>query len=78
VRAAVDRRPPPSGRGGRRLHIYYAVQARSRVPTFALFVNDPDLMHFSYARYLENQFRERYGFQGVPLRLRVRRSEQTR
>lgn len=78
VRAAVDRRPPPSGRGGRRLHIYYAAQARSRVPTFALFVNDPDLMHFSYARYLENQFRERYGFQGVPLRLRVRRSEQTR
>lgn len=78
VRAAVDRRPPPSGRGGRRLHIYYAVQARSRVPTFALFVNDPDLMHFSYGRYLENQFRERYGFQGVPLRLRVRRSEQAR
>jgi GTP-binding protein len=78
VRAAVDRRPPPSGKAGRRLHIYYAVQARSRVPTFALFVNDPGLMHFSYARYLENQFRERYGFQGVPLRLRVRRSEQTR
>lgn len=78
IRAAVDRRPPPSGRAGRRLHIYYAVQARSRVPTFALFVNDPHLMHFSYGRYLENQFRERYGFQGVPLRLRVRRSEQAR
>jgi len=78
VRSALERRPPPSGRAGRRLHIYYAVQARSRVPTFALFVNDPDLMHFSYARYLENQFRERYGFQGVPLRLRIRRSEQTR
>jgi GTP-binding protein len=78
VRAAIDRRPPPSGKAGRRLHVYYAVQARSRVPTFALFVNDPGLMHFSYARYLENQFRERYGFQGVPLRLRVRRSEQTR
>ena len=78
VRAAVDRRPPPSGRAGRRLQIYYAVQARSRVPTFALFVNDPDLMHFSYSRYLENQFRERYGFQGVPLRLRIRRSEQAR
>lgn len=78
VRAAVDRRPPPSGRAGRRLQIYYAVQARSRVPTFALFVNDPELMHFSYARYLENQFRERYGFQGVPLRLRIRRSEQAR
>jgi GTP-binding protein len=78
VREAVERRPPPSGRAGRRLHIYYAVQARSRVPTFALFVNDPDLMHFSYARYLENQFRARYGFAGVPLRLRVRRSEPTK
>lgn len=78
VREAVDRRPPPSGKAGRRLHIYYAVQSRSRVPTFALFVNDPELMHFSYARYLENQFRAVYGFRGVPIRLRVRRSEQRR
>jgi GTP-binding protein len=75
IREAVDRRPPPSGKAGRRLRIYYAVQARSRVPTFALFVNDPQLMHFSYARYLENQFRAAYGFRGVPIRLRVRRSE---
>ena len=45
------------------------------MPTFALFVNDPQLMHFSYARYLENQFRAAYGFRGVPIRLRVRRSE---
>lgn len=74
-REALDRRPPPSGRGGRRLHLYYAVQSRSRVPTFALFVNDPDLLHFSYARYLENQLREHFGFAGVPLRLRARRSE---
>ena len=74
-REAMIRRPPPSGRGGRRLHLYYAVQARSRVPTFALFVNDPELLHFSYARYLENQLRERFGFAGVPLRLRARKSE---
>ena len=75
LREALDRRPPPSGRGGRRLHLYYAVQARSRVPTFALFVNDPELLHFSYARYLENQLRDRFGFAGVPLRLRARKSE---
>ena len=75
LKEAMIRRPPPSGRGGRRLHLYYAVQARSRVPTFALFVNDPDLLHFSYARYLENQLRERFGFAGVPLRLRARKSE---
>jgi GTP-binding protein len=75
LREAMDRRPPPSGRGGRRLHLYYAVQARSRVPTFALFVNDTELLHFSYARYLENQLRDRFGFAGVPLRLRARKSE---
>ncbi|MHB1638311.1 MAG: ribosome biogenesis GTPase Der [Candidatus Dormibacteria bacterium] len=75
LREAMIRRPPPSGRGGRRLHLYYAVQARSRVPTFALFVNDPELLHFSYARYLENQLRDQFGFAGVPLRLRARKSE---
>ncbi|MHB1575648.1 MAG: ribosome biogenesis GTPase Der [Candidatus Dormibacteria bacterium] len=75
LKEAMIRRPPPSGRGGRRLHLYYAVQARSRVPTFALFVNDPELLHFSYARYLENQLRDKFGFAGVPLRLRARKSE---
>ncbi len=75
LRESLIRRPPPSGRQGRRLHLYYAVQARSRVPTFALFVNDPDLLHFSYARYLENQIRDRFGFAGVPIRLRARKSE---
>jgi GTP-binding protein len=69
------RRPPPSGRGRRRLHLYYAVQARSPVPTFALFVNEPELLHFSYARYLKNQLRDKFGFAGVPLRLRARKSE---
>ncbi|MGH7608646.1 MAG: ribosome biogenesis GTPase Der [Candidatus Dormibacteria bacterium] len=78
LREAVDRRPPPSGKAGRRLRLYYAVQARSRVPTFAFFVNDPNLVHFSYARYLENQIRQRFGFAGVPLRVRIRRSEGSR
>lgn len=73
--AVVERRPPPSGRGGRRLRIYYAVQSRSAVPTFVVFVNDPELLHFSYGRYLENQLRREFGFAGVPIRLRVRRSE---
>ncbi|MGH7611048.1 MAG: ribosome biogenesis GTPase Der, partial [Candidatus Dormibacteria bacterium] len=73
---AMERRPPPSGRAGRRLRLYYAVQARSPVPTFALFVNDPDLVHFSYGRYLENQIRERFGFEGAPVRVHLRRSRQ--
>ncbi len=70
----LERHPPPSGRGGRRLRLYYATQARSRVPTFALFVNDPELLHFSYARHLENELRRRFGFAGVPIRLRPRKS----
>ncbi|MGH7758856.1 MAG: ribosome biogenesis GTPase Der [Candidatus Dormibacteria bacterium] len=78
VAEALDRRPPPGGKWGRRLQIYYAVQARGQVPTFVLFVNDPKLLHFSYARYLENRLRDRYGFHGVPIRLRIRRSEQRR
>ena len=70
----MERRPPPSGKSGRRLRLYYATQARSPVPTFVLFVNDPELLHFSYSRYLENQLRQRFGFAGVPIRLLTRKS----
>ena len=70
----MERRPPPSGKSGRRLRLYYATQARSQVPTFVLFVNDPELLHFSYSRYLENQLRQRFGFAGVPIRLLARKS----
>jgi GTP-binding protein len=71
VQAAVSERPPPVRRG-RRLRVLYATQARSATPTFILFVNDPQLLHFSYQRYLENRIRAVFGFPGVRLRLLVR------
>lgn len=64
--------PPPSKRG-RQLKIYYMTQIRVKPPTFTLFVNDPELAHFSYIRYIENRLRETYGFEGTPLRLLVRK-----
>ncbi|MBT9172105.1 MAG: GTPase Der [Syntrophomonadaceae bacterium] len=64
---------PPPAKGGRQLKIYYMTQVKVRPPTFAVFVNEPELMHFSYLRFLENKLRETYGFQGTPLRFLVRR-----
>ncbi|NLM53250.1 MAG: ribosome biogenesis GTPase Der [Firmicutes bacterium] len=64
--------PPPTKRG-RQLKIYYLTQIRVKPPTFAVFVNDPELAHFSYLRYLENKLRETYGFEGTPIRLLVRK-----
>lgn len=76
VREAVSRHAPPS-KGGRRLKFLYAAQVRTDPPTFLFHVNDPDLVHFSYERYLENQIRERYGFLGTPLKFSFRgRGEQ--
>lgn len=54
---------------GRQLRIFYGTQVRSDPPTFLLYVNDPKLAHFSYLRFIENQFREAYGFLGTPIRL---------
>ena len=68
IRLAYDNIPAPS-KGGRPLRIYYATQAETEPPTFVLFVNDPDLVHFSYERYLENRIREHYPFTGTPIRL---------
>lgn len=62
---------PPSNKG-RRLRIYYATQIAVKPPTFAFFVNDKELMHFSYERYLENQLRQAFGFEGTPLRIVTR------
>ncbi|NLJ39998.1 MAG: ribosome biogenesis GTPase Der [Clostridiales bacterium] len=62
---------PPSKKG-RRLKIYYGTQVSVRPPTFVLFVNDPDLMHFSYLRYLENYFRKSFRLEGTPIRTFVR------
>jgi len=71
VRDAVAAHAPPS-KWGQRLRIYYATQARVDPPTFVFFVNDTRLVHFSYERYLENQIRQRYPFEGTPIRLEFR------
>ncbi len=62
----------PPVMGGRRLKIYYATQQSVLPPTFILFVNHEELMHFSYQRYLENQIRKSFGFEGTPLRFILR------
>ncbi len=67
----IAKKPPPS-RHGRIANIYYWTQANSTPPTFILFVNDPERIHFSYQRYLINQLYETFDFQGTPLRLIVR------
>lgn len=65
----------PLVRKGRELKVYYATMGEVSPPTITLFVNDPELMHFSYLRYLDNQLRKTYGFAGTPVFLRVRRAE---
>ena len=67
LQAAQDNHAATS-RSGRSLHIYYGTQVRSDPPTFMVFVNDPKLAHFTYIRYLENQFRKEYAFTGTPIR----------
>lgn len=65
----LNQAPSDKGRG---LRVFYATQASIRPPTFILFVNDKDLMHFSYLRYLENKIRENFGFEGTPIRFILR------
>lgn len=79
IRTAYENVPPPS-KNGRPLRIYFATQAETEPPTFVLFVNDPDLVHFSYERYLENRIREHHPFVGTPIRLvfRMRGGDQER
>ncbi len=74
VQEALEAQPPPV-RKGRPLKIYYVTQARTDPPTIVFFVNDADLVHFSYERYLENRIRARYPFTGTPLRLIFRGHE---
>ncbi|MFZ5644167.1 MAG: ribosome biogenesis GTPase Der [Bacillota bacterium] len=74
VRESVMQNPPPSYKT-RRLKIYYASQNGVKPPKFVFFINDPDLAHFSYMRYLENQIRSAYGFQGTPIRFLLRRKK---
>lgn len=68
IQRAQDKHPAPS-KTGRSLRIYYGTQVRSDPPTFILYVNHPELAHFSYLRYLENQIRKDYPFVGTPIRL---------
>ena len=68
IRQATARRSPPT-KWGKKLRIYYGTQAGVSPPTFILFVNDPRLVHFGYKRYLENQIRDRFKFEGTPLKL---------
>jgi GTP-binding protein len=68
LRDAQDAHPAPS-HAGHQLKIYYGSQVRVDPPTFVLHVNDEKLFHFSYMRYLENQFRETYGFLGTPIKI---------
>ena len=65
---AVAANPAPSS-NGRRLRLYYATQVAIQPPTFVVFVNDPNLMHFSYERYLENRIRAAFDFTGTPIHL---------
>ena len=71
VAEAVALNQPPSDKG-KRLRIYYVTQVSVKPPTFVIFVNDKELMHFSYTRYLENKIREAFGFRGTPLKFIIR------
>ena len=71
IMEATAMQQPPSDKG-KRLKIYYSTQVAIKPPTFVIFVNDKELMHFSYLRYLENKVREAFGFRGTSLRFLVR------
>ncbi|MFJ6969074.1 MAG: ribosome biogenesis GTPase Der [Ligilactobacillus salivarius] len=72
VMDAIAHNPTPTD-NGKRLRIYYATQVAIKPPTFVIFVNDPELMHFSYERFLENQIREAFDFEGTPIHIIERR-----
>ena len=74
VQEAVSVNPPPSDKGIR-LKILYVTQVKTKPPTFVFFVNQPNLMHFSYQRYMENKLRDSFGFEGTPLHIIIRGKE---
>jgi len=76
IHEAVDARPLSDH--GKQFKVYYATMASVKPPTVALFTNDPSLLHFSYARYLENQIRRKYCYEGTPIRIVARRAESER
>ena len=68
---AVAMQQPPSDKG-KRLKLFYMTQVSIKPPTFVLFVNNKELMHFSYQRYIENRIRDTFGFMGTPIRILIR------
>jgi GTP-binding protein len=76
IHDAVAINPPPTDKG-KRLKINYATQVAVKPPTFVFFVNEPELMHFSYSRYLENKIRAAFDFDGTPVRLLTRRKSES-
>ena len=74
VQEAIAINPPPSDKGVK-LKILYVTQVKTKPPTFVFFVNQPNLMHFSYQRYMENKLRDAFGFEGTPLHIIVRGKE---
>ena len=74
---AVAMQQPPSDKG-KRLRLYYITQVAVKPPTFVIFVNDKELMHFSYTRYIENQIRETFGFKGTPLKFFIRERKESK
>ncbi len=74
---AVALQQPPSDKG-KRLKLYYITQVAVKPPTFVIFVNDKELMHFSYTRYIENKIREAFGFKGTSLKFIIRERKETK
>ena len=68
---AVAMQQPPTDKG-KRLKLFYITQVSVKPPTFVIFVNDKEMMHFSYTRYIENQIRDTFGFKGTPLHFIIR------
>lgn len=74
---AVALQQPPTDKG-KRLKLFYITQVAVKPPTFVIFVNDKELMHFSYTRYIENKIRESFGFRGTPLKFIIRERKETK
>ncbi len=74
---AVAMQQPPTDKG-KRLRLFYITQVAVKPPTFVIFVNDKELMHFSYTRYIENKIREAFGFRGTPLKFIIRERKETK
>jgi GTPase len=72
IQDAMATTPPPSDRG-RRFRVHYITQVAVKPPTIVFFVNDPEIAHFSYLRYLENQLRQAFPFHGTPLKIKLRK-----